>query len=46
MQKILGHRSILTTTRYTHLTGHTKDSAKERINHLMGQISIGWGGVK
>ena len=46
MQKILGHRSILTTTRYTHLTDHTKDNAKERINDLMGQISIGWGDVK
>ena len=46
VQKILGHRSILTTTRYTHLTDHTKDNAKERINDLMGQISIGWGGVK
>jgi len=46
VQKILGHRSILITTRYTHLTGHTKDNAKERINDLMGQISIGWGGVK
>jgi len=46
VQKIPGHRSILTTTRYTHLTDHTKDNAKERINDLMGQISIGWGGVK
>jgi len=46
VQKILGHRSILTTTRYTHLTDHTKDNAKERINDLMGQTSIGWGGVK
>jgi len=46
VQKILGHRSILTTTRYTHLTDHTKDNAKERINDLMGQISIGWGDVK
>ena len=46
MQKILGHRSILTATRHTHLTGHTKDNAKERINRLMDQISIGWGGVK
>jgi len=46
VQKILGHQSILTTIRYTHLTDHTKDNAADRINALVGQISIGWGSVK
>ena len=27
VQKILGHHSILTTARYTHLTSHTTESA-------------------
>lgn len=31
VQKILGHRSILTTTKYTHLTLHTTDNAYRRI---------------
>ena len=46
VQKILGHQSILTTLRYTHLTDHTKYNAADRINALVGQISIGWGNVK
>ena len=46
VQKILGHHSILTTTRYTHLTCHTQDNARERINTLMAQIDIGWGNIK
>ena len=46
VQKILGHHSILTTTRYTHLTSNTQDNARERINALMDQISIGWGNIK
>ncbi len=45
VQRILGHQSILTTIRYTHLTDHTKDNAADRINALIGQISIGWGNV-
>jgi integrase len=46
VQKILGHQSILTTIRYTHLTDHTKDNAADRINALVGQMSINWGNVK
>ncbi|MCF6324557.1 MAG: tyrosine-type recombinase/integrase [Gammaproteobacteria bacterium] len=46
VQKILGHRSILTTTRYTHLTSHTDRNAKQLINGLMDGFSIQWEGVK
>ena len=46
VQKILGHHSILTTTRYTHLTDRTQGNARDRINALMERISIGWGNIK
>ncbi|WP_244899617.1 hypothetical protein [Rhodoferax antarcticus] len=46
MQKILGHYSILTTARYTHLTSHTNSSASVRINTLMSSFSLHWGVVK
>ena len=45
-QKILGHHSILTTARYTHLTSHTNDQASARIEALMRRFSINWGVVK
>ena len=46
VQKILGHYSILTTARYTHLTSHTNDTASACINALMQRFSIQWGAVK
>ena len=46
VQKILGHHSILTTARYTHLTSHTNDQASVRINALMSSFSVHWGAVK
>lgn len=46
VQKILGHYSILTTARYTHLTSHTNDQASVRINALMDRFSMAWGVVK
>ena len=46
VQKFLGHHSILTTARYTHLTDQTKHHAIERIDGLMDGFSIGWGRVK
>lgn len=46
MQKILGHYSILTTARYTHLTSHTNESAKTRIDALMQGFTIDWGKIQ
>ena len=46
VKKNLGHQSILTTIRYTHLTDQTKHHAIERINGLMDGFSIDWGKVK
>jgi site-specific recombinase XerD len=46
IQQILGHQSILTTTRYTHLTSHSTDCAIDRINTLMSSIRVDWGDVK
>lgn len=46
VQKILGHHSILTTARYTHLTDQTKQQAITRINTLMGGFVLPWGKVK
>jgi hypothetical protein len=43
VQKILGHHSILTTVRYTHLTDQTKHHAIDRINGLMDSFCIDWG---
>ena len=43
VQKILGHHSILTTARYTHLTSHTADQCSQRLNALMGQYRVGVG---
>jgi site-specific recombinase XerD len=46
VQKILGHHSILTTTRYTHLTHNTNTQANARIEALMARFCLDWGGVK
>ena len=43
VQKILGHHSILTTARYTHLTTQTNRNAEQAINALMSGFSIDWG---
>jgi site-specific recombinase XerD len=40
VQKILGHHSILTTVRYTHLTDQTTHCAIDRINALMDRFSF------
>lgn len=46
VQKILGHHSILTTAKYTHLTTTTNDNARQVINDLMNGFSINWRTVK
>ena len=46
VQKFLGHHSLLTTVRYTHLTDQTKQHASDRINGLMDGFSITWGRLK
>jgi len=46
IQKILGHSSILTTSKYTHLTSHTTNNAEQAINDLMKSFTIEWGNVK
>jgi site-specific recombinase XerD len=46
VQRILGHGSIVTTSRYTHLTTATEPHTNERIDTLMAQFCIDWGGVK
>ena len=43
VQQILGHHSILTTVRYTHLTDHTRHHAIDRINALMDRYSLAKG---
>ena len=40
VQKILGHRSILTTAKYTHLTCATQQNTTQVINELMNGFSI------
>ena len=46
VQKILGHYSILTTARYTHLSSHTNTAANACIEALMGRFQIDWAGVQ
>jgi len=46
VQQILGHRSILTTARYTRLTTHSGHHATEQINALMNGFAIEWGSVE
>ena len=46
VQKILGHRSILTTAKYTHLTCATQQNTTQVINELMNGFSIDWRKVK
>lgn len=42
----MGHVSILTTARYTHLTTKTGNNARNAANTLANTFDIRWGGVK
>ena len=46
LQQILGHVSVLTTSRYTHLTTVTKNNAQHAANSLADTFQITWGGIK
>lgn len=46
VQKILGHHSILTTAKYTHLTANTGQNATTLIDALMNGFAIDWGALK
>ena len=40
VQKILGHHSILTTARYTHLSCRTKRNAEQAINGQLNALQV------
>ncbi len=44
LQQILGHVSILTASRYTHLTTKTANNAGLAVNSLVNSLNIKWGG--
>ena len=46
LQQIMGHVSILTTSKYTHLTTNTKNNARQAVNTLANTFDITGGGVK
>jgi len=46
LQQILGHASLLTTARYTHLTDITHYRSSTHINQLMNGFNIVWGNVR
>ncbi len=45
VKDILGHTSIVTTCRYTHLTSRTENNTHQAINNLMNDFSIHWGNI-
>lgn len=45
LQKILGHVSLLTTSKYTHLTSSTTLRVDQHINKIMDKFNISWGEI-
>ena len=43
LQKILGHVSLLTTSKYTHVTSNTSQRADKHINKIMNSLQVTWG---
>jgi len=46
LQQILGHVSLLTTAKYTHLTTANHQNSYEKINSLIDTFDINYGGAK
>jgi site-specific recombinase XerD len=46
LQAILGHVSVLTTIKYTHLTTQNDFNSYRKINNMMNSFDISWGGVR
>ncbi len=46
LQQLLGHASLLTTSRYTHLTSVTSKNSQQQINQLINGFNVSWGKVK
>jgi site-specific recombinase XerD len=46
LQGILGHVSLLTTARYTHLTSVSHENARKKINTIIDSVTFSWGGEK
>ena len=46
LQAILGHVSLLTTAKYTHLTTTSQHNAGQKINALMNGFDINWGTIR
>lgn len=46
LQAILGHVSLLSTARYTHLTTTTHQQSTRCINQVMDRFDIDWGNIR
>ena len=46
LQHFMGHVSLLTTAKYTHLTEVTATNSREKINQLFDGFDIRWGRVQ
>jgi len=46
LQSILGHVSLLSTAKYTHLTRTAQQHSGRTINALMNGFDITWGAIR